>query len=322
MQRLRVLMLAVVTLFSTAAHAVTVTDDDAPVDVTVSGLIKSDVNVSGSADEAASYDARLIFARIGATARVGTWGGAHVLLDGARGSVSMLDAWAELTATEHLTLRVGQFKLPTSQELLDSAAALPFRRRMAPLALVATRIPGAELAHRRALGDVATDVRIGAFVPEPGENAAWLAGRARFDHSSGVGLHIGFGQRIGDEAPNSFPESFVQDGVIDVALMLRRGDWWVHVESIIGYDGRRDDDPGTGTYAHVLWRAATVGATTLAPVLGFEHLNLGEERVNLLGGLGAYWLDDHLRATLEGHIESVGSEASSWLTAFVVQASF
>lgn len=356
MHYLRLLMVALVTLAAASGRAATITDADAPVEVAVHGLVKTQAWGAAIEGAPAQYDAGIIFGRIGASADVARVGHAEVMVEAASGTAQLLDAWVALRPFDGASIRIGRFKPAASLEFLGSAAALPFRRRADMLTLVPNRMQGIELGYARPIGERAIDVRVGAFTAGYEGARIWIIGGAQVVVAEGLTLHGGFAMAANDryvlEGVDAEPFTTI---VLDAGLQWRRGDWWVLAEGASGFPGgdsisvlrstydvmpdhldfRWSETPGGiwGVYSHVSWRGLRAGDAALGPSVGLDHLRMDDlydearrepqlHSTTLRAAFGAWWLGDAVRATLEYNREWRGMTPDRHIVAAVLQASF
>jgi len=233
-------------------------------------------------------------------------GWAMFQVDIAGGQPRLLDAVAALTPTEHLTLRVGQFKAPLSADFLVPLPNHPLTTRPILVRHVPRRRLGVDATARIPIGRVRLDLELGLFAQEETpdiDGGKLLTARAGLLLAEGLRLHVGYGQLVlsGNSAnPTTGSRPMPYDRLIDAAVVFEDEHVTAHAEGLFVLDGPDH---------HSCWGATAMigysfgdrnGDFAAQPVLAYDIWHGSHEVEHRPGGaLNFYFAASHVVLRLD-----------------------
>lgn len=299
-----VLFLAVVLLPSQAWSFQVYEDDTYEFDV--GGIARTGYGVATDAHPRLSGPF-LNHARLSGRARYKGMGHVFVHLEGASGTVQMLDTIATLEPLDFWQLRAGYFRAAFSEEFLSPLATLRFPDRGLLTSLGPRRHVGVDTTLRAPIGSVTTLWTVGAFNPfglERQEGGGQLlVGRGQLRLPWGLSFAVAWSEHVGmDRAIEEGDPAVVRHGrLLDVSAVFDNGRTYAHAEAVAAPRHLFDDGFGSGPLGvyvaagHRLGDIAT--EVTFEPVVSYDFLREGDETDDLhrvRGGVNVYLLDHRI----------------------------
>lgn len=276
----------------------------------IGGGVRAGYTVHDEADEL-THGPEIRLARIGAEVVYESFGSAEIVLDGGRGTMTLLDAQADLHLSECLTWRFGRYKMAISPDYLASSFGYFYSSRMLTTTLVPGRLQGSSLIFRRDMwGDGAIEVDAGIFqVPGdegPLEDDLWVGGRVAVTPFRGLELHVGAGHQIERaNEENTFGEA------LNFAATYDRNGVRVATEAVVRLDALDDGEVRP-------WSVGAIGAYTVGtgapfdvvPQLGADTLRGADEVYTHRGrgGVLLKWREAPVSIGLEGTVSATDGE--------------
>ncbi|MCB9777520.1 MAG: hypothetical protein H6742_03060 [Alphaproteobacteria bacterium] len=261
------------------------------------GGLEVDLSSEAPTDEA-RYGAALTMARLAAAYDYADGFSAKVQVDGASGTVKLLDAVARVGGRKQPHLDVGRFKVPLSNEYLTAAPELVMPTRMLLNGLSPTRAVGVAGALPWQAGEEGAQdgaVTVGGFdaigsVPQVGVGGVLVGavdqGLAHLGHAH-LGVHVAVAAwlhpddlELSIDDPEVLAAAPDHDRWGDLALEAHGGGWTVEVEGLAS-QARADAhwDGGVGVLAAHRWDLGP-GPFQVEPALAYDALQVDAELVH------------------------------------------
>ena len=258
-------------------------------------------------------------ARLGAQVQYRPWGSAFVQIEGISGTIQLLDVVAELTPVEFLAVRAGQFRTPTSADLMIAGPQTPFVNRsiLVDGGFVQQRLAGIEIEGKADFGLATGSLRWGVFNPtDTAENlfqdthGQFLSARALVDLPSGLHFHLAFiGLISGDNNPPVGPRPVPFDKALDTAVYYVHDGWTAYVEGVVDFDGPGAQKP----YAAYIMFLKSVGIEgtpfSIEPGARYEFAKPDGDLLHRITlGLNLYLIGDYLNISFNYELLLGGGE--------------
>lgn len=321
-------------LTSSSAIAATLADDDEVI-LGVSGFARARISGQTPSDGEGQpiIGGTLVMARLMGKARVKNLGDMEVELDATHADSPLLDLFVDVNMGSPINLRLGQFKIPFSRELLLPIKELPiYDRTLITRSLGARRRAGALLTYKQTVGKVELELGAGGFNvnagSEPGRDGllAVAAANARLD--MGLELHVAYMDHVLDPGPDEVTgdDPFMHDGLIDAAIYYEQHNVRVLTEAIIATQ-THNDGPAFGFHGLIAYQIDRPKEhRAIEPALSVDYTDLRDGRINARATANLHWLlqGRNLQASI-GYaiaIEETTRRSTSHLALFELQGAF
>lgn len=328
------LLILLFTLTSTSATAHTLADDDEMI-LGVSGFARARVSgqTPADGDEKPTIGGTLVMARLMGKAQFKNLGDMEVELEATRTGSPLLDLFVDLNMGSPVNLRLGQFKVPFSRELLLSIKELPiYDRTTITRSLGVRRRAGALLTYKQSLGTVALELGAGAFNvaagSAPGQDGILTVAAANARLAMGLEFHVAYMDHVFDPGPDEMTgdDPFAHDGLIDAAIYYDKHNVRALAEAILATQ-TATDEPALGLHGLVAYKIDLAAEhQAIEPALSIDYTDLRAGQTNTRATANLHWLlqGRNLQASVgyAVEIEETTQRSTSHLALFELQGAF
>ena len=224
--------------------------------------------------------------------------------------MELLDAEAVIHPVEPLSIHVGKFKTPVSDEFLFSGPDLPFVGRALLRSFVPGRRIGLETFASLQIDEVEVQGQVGIF--QPGHTTfsqpqgALFTARGFVGWPFGLEVHVAYGDLFDNEFLADGARVLPFDSPLDVAISYQNEGLDLHLEGLGVFDAPGDETILAG-YTHAMYRFGGEESVQVEPGVAYDIVEEGDVEHRVTGGVNLYWWQTRFQTLLDYRLRFTGA---------------